>query len=325
MLSCSPEIEEAAAAVQRVWDGRPRVGIILGTGLGCFVDQIEVERAIPYDRVPHFSRSTADGHDGRMICGQVAGVPAITMSGRCHLYEGYSADQVTRCVRLMKALGVELLILSNASGGMNPGYCSGDVMVIEDHINLLGRRFAADLGYANHGILARKPASFYCTKLIEQALASARRGGFVAHRGVYAAMTGPNYETRAEYRMLRAIGADAVGMSTVPEAIVAARCGVRVLALSTITNICHPDRLKPARHEDVLAAAEAAEHKVRRIILDVIASEIGRTICRERPQHSRGSGDRSVGRDDIATPIGASGTPQRAFPTDANTVGPAFT
>ncbi len=322
MLHIAPQVDEALAAVRRVWDGRPLVGIILGTGLGSFVEQIEVERTIPFDRVPHFTRSTADGHDGRMVCGRVAGVPAVTMSGRCHLYEGYTADQVTRCVRLMKALGVEHLILSNASGGMNPGFCSGDVMVIADHINLMGRRFAAELRAIPCEVMEKKPPSYYCPQLVERAMASAREGGFSAHRGVYAAMTGPNYETRAEYRMLRAMGADAVGMSTVPEAIVAARCGLRVLALSTITNLCHPDRLLPARHEEVLAAAEAAEPKVRRMILDVIAGEIEPTLCRDRPLYSRRAG---IGQDGKAAPLSASGTPLRAFPTDVEAARRALT
>jgi purine-nucleoside phosphorylase len=310
MTHFAAQVQEALAAVRRAWDGQPLVGIILGSGLGGFVEQIEVERAIPFDRVPHFSRSTADGHDGRIVFGRVAGVPAVTMSGRCHFYEGYTAEQVTRCVRLMKELGVELLILSNASGGMNPGFRLGDVMVIADHINLMSRRFAADLSAIPCAVNEKKPTSYYCPQLVERALASAHEGGFSAYRGVYAAMTGPNYETRAEYRMLRAVGADAVGMSTVPEAIVATRCGMRVLALSTITNLCHPDRLLPARHEEVLAAAETAEPKVRRIILDVIAGEIKPTLCRDRP------GRRSVGRDETATTIGDSGTPLRAYPTE---------
>ncbi|MEX2142574.1 MAG: purine-nucleoside phosphorylase [Pirellulales bacterium] len=310
MLQFTSEIDEAAAAIGRLWECRPRVGIILGTGLGGFVDHIEVDGAIPFDRMPHFARSTADGHDGRLVCGRLAGVSVITMSGRCHGYEGYSSAQITLPVRLMRALGVRLLILSNASGGMNPSYRSGDVMVIEDHINLMGRKLRLDYDQSLPGKCGSAPPSWYCSNLIELALASGRNGGFAAHRGVYAAMTGPNYETRAEYRMLRAIGADAVGMSTVPEVLVAARCGMRVLALSTITNICVPDRLTPARHEDVLAAAAAAEPKVRRIIIDVVVADSEPEVCRERPPC------RSIAQVDAATPLSASGTPLRAFPTE---------
>jgi purine-nucleoside phosphorylase len=313
MPQFATEVDEAAAAIRRIWDCHPKVGIILGTGLGSFVDHIDVEGAIPFDLVPHFPRSTADGHDGRLVCSRLAGVSVITMSGRCHAYEGYSPAQITMPVRLMKSLGVELLIVSNASGGMNPSYRSGDVMVIEDHINLMWRYVGLgfDDGSVGKPILASRLC--YCARLIELALASARSGGFAAHRGVYAAMMGPNYETRAEYRMLRALGADAVGMSTVPEALVAARCGLRVLALSTITNICMPDRLAPARHEDVLAAAASAEPKVRRMIIDVISATAKLQDCRERPPCSRRAGN---GQIDVVTPLGDSGTPQRAFPTE---------
>jgi hypothetical protein len=183
-------------------------------------------------------------------------------------------------------------------------------MVIEDHINLMGQRCAVGWRDAETASACPKSRQYYCPQWIDLALASARRGSFAAHRGIYAAMTGPNYETRAEYRMLRAMGADAVGMSTVPEALVAAQCGLRVLALSTITNICLPDCLIPARHEDVLAAAAAAEPKVRRIVMDVVARKVASEVCRERPE------GRSVGQFDEATPNGASGTPPRAFPTE---------
>jgi purine-nucleoside phosphorylase len=211
----------------------------------------------------------------------------------------------------MRALGVELLILSNASGGMNPGYRSGDVMVIEDHINLMGQRGKVEGRDSEAGFPCPNSRRYYCPQLIDLSLASARRGGFAAHRGIYAAMTGPNYETRAEYRMLRALGADAVGMSTVPEAVVAAQCGLRVLALSTITNICLPDRLTPARHEDVLAAAASAEPKVRRIVMDVVAAVAGPQVCGKRPSR------RSVAQVDGAVPVGTNGTSHNGAPQEA--------
>jgi purine-nucleoside phosphorylase len=246
------------------------VGIILGTGLGGFSSQVAIEDRVGFEQIPHFPRATADGHNGHLLCGKVAGVTAVVMDGRLHAYEGYSLAQVTMSVRLMKALGIELLILSNASGGLNTDFRAGDILVIEDHINLMFRNPL--IGINDEGLGPRFPdmSRPYCPRLVEQALASARRANIVAYPGVYIAVTGPNYETRAEYRMLRAIGGDAVGMSTVPEAIAAAHCGLRVLALSTITNVCRPDALVPARHEDVMATAAAAEPKVRRIVLDVV-------------------------------------------------------
>jgi len=272
MFHLAARIDAAAAAIHHRWRCAPKVGIILGTGLAGFTDQIEVEHTIPYEQVPHFPRSTADGHNGRLVCGRMGSVSVMTMDGRFHAYEGYSLAEVTMPVRVMKALGVELLILSNASGGMNPSYRSGDILVIEDHINLMARNPL--IGINDERLGSRFPDKPYCTRLVERALSIARRADFTAHRGVYVAVTGPNYETRAEYRFLRAIGADAVGMSTVPEAIVAAHCKLRVLALSIITNICMPDRLTAARHEDVMAAAAAAEPKVRRIVRDIIAEEV---------------------------------------------------
>jgi purine-nucleoside phosphorylase len=246
------------------------VGIILGTGLGDFARQIDIEHRVGFEQVPHFPRATADGHSGHLLCGKLAGASAVVMDGRLHAYEGHSLAQVTMSVRLMKALGIELLILSNASGGLNPDFRAGDILVIEDHINLMFRNPLVGINDDRLGPRFPDMSRPYCPRLVERALASARRANIVAYPGVYVAVTGPNYETRAEYRMLRAIGGDAVGMSTVPEVIAAAHCGLRVLALSTITNICRPDALVPARHEDVMATAAAAEPKVRRMVLDAV-------------------------------------------------------
>jgi purine-nucleoside phosphorylase len=213
------------------------------------------------------------------------------MEGRWHYYEGHRIDQLTLPVYVMRALGVELLILSNASGGLNPQFASGDVMVIQDHINLMfaketprdnrqdrhadGPRSEGRMPHEveqNAGVLARlRVGCPYDPALIEQAMAIARRENFVAHRGVYVAMTGPSYETRAEYRFLRKIGGDVVGMSTVPEALAAARCGVRTLALSTVTNVARPDSPQAVSGEDVIAAAEKTEPNVRKIVLEVIS------------------------------------------------------
>ncbi|MBC8868462.1 MAG: purine-nucleoside phosphorylase [Planctomycetes bacterium] len=263
------EALEASAAIRRRWDARPVAGLILGTGLGNVASYIETDATIDFEAIPHFPRSTALSHRGRLVCGRLGDTPLVVMEGRWHYYEGHSIDRLTLPVYVMRALGVELLILSNASGGLNPRFASGDVMVIEDHINLMFWKQAPRMEKESDS--SRQPAPHpYDRALIEQALAISRRENFVAHRGVYVAMTGPSYETRAEYRFLRRIGADVVGMSTVPEAVAAARCGMRMLALSTVTNVARPDNPEVTTAEDVVAAAERAEPNVRRIILDIL-------------------------------------------------------
>jgi purine-nucleoside phosphorylase len=276
-------IDEAVEAIRRRWEATPKAGVILGTGLAGFVDQMEVEQAIWCHELPHFPKASADGHEGRLYCGRLLGVPIVVVSGRCHAYEGYGAMEITTPVRIMSGLGAQLIVLTNASGGMNPSYRSGDVMVIDDHLDFMGRHRSVAADTAS----LAATAACYCPRLIERALLAAGRGGFVAHRGVYAAVPGPNYETRAEYRFFRSIGADAVGMSTVPEAIVAARLGKRVLGLSAITNMCLPDRLTPARHEDVIAAAQSAEPKMRRIIVEVINCEFGEADATDRRRENK--------------------------------------
>lgn len=276
MSELARQITEAAVAVREHWNCTPHVGIILGTGLGNFAQQIAAEAVISYESIPHFPRATAQGHKGQLVCGTLAGLPVVTMEGRFHAYEGYSLAQVTLPVRVMKSLGINLLIVSNASGGMNPAFRSGDIMVIEDHINLMGVNPL--VGANDEALGPRFPdlSRCYDPELIERAVAIAQRENFVAHRGVYVALTGPNFETKAEYRFLRMIGGDVVGMSTVPEVIVAAHAGLRVLALSTITNMCHPDNVQPAHHEEVMAAANSAEPKMRKIVLGILAEEAQR-------------------------------------------------
>jgi purine-nucleoside phosphorylase len=273
MLHLAAQIEEASAVIRRRWDCQPNVGIILGTGLDHFTEEIAVEQVISYDEVPHFPRSTCDGHKGQLVCGRIAGVAVMTMEGRFHAYEGYSLSQVTLPVRVMKSLGVQLLIISNASGGMNPHYRTGDILVIEDHINLMALNPLVGINDDQLGPRFPDMSAPYCPRLIVRALEIARLANFAAHRGVYVGLTGPNYETRAEYRFLRKIGADAVGMSTVPEVIVARHCGLRVLALSAVTNICLPDCLGTTSHEEVRTAAGRAEPKMRTIVLGILADE----------------------------------------------------
>ncbi len=266
-------LESACACVSRQWSQAPAAAIVLGSGMGALAEQIEIQAEIPYCEIPGFQRSTAIGHRGRLVCGELAGLPVVAMDGRVHGFEGYSLHDVTFPIRVMCRLGAPLLVVTNAAGGLNPQYRPGDIMVIEDHINLLWRRplasAACDIEHPRTPSLCQP----YDPALVDRALAIARQKNFTAHRGVYVGVQGPNYETRAEYRMLRRIGADAVGMSTVPEVIVAAQMGVRVLGLSIIANVGLPDAPHKTTGEEVVAAVAAAEPKARSIVLGVLAQE----------------------------------------------------
>jgi purine-nucleoside phosphorylase len=280
------EVKESLNAIRTRWSGTARAGIILGTGLGELADEIDAEAVIDYRDIPHFGKSTALAHKGRLVCGTLGGVRVVAMQGRVHLYEGYHPQQVVLPVWVMHALGAQLLIVTNANGGLNPKLRTGDVVVIEDHVNLMFR----NVGWAlptnerleatndtnhgwqrpNHRLHGQCPP--YDQVLIEAALAVARRENFNACRGVYAAMTGPSYETRAEYRLLRKLGADCVGMSTVPEVIAAAHAGMRVLGLSIVTNVARPDAFEKVDAEEVLHDAAQAGAKVQAIVRGVLAS-----------------------------------------------------
>jgi purine-nucleoside phosphorylase len=270
MLHLRQEIDEASKFIRGKWNAKPRVGIILGSGLGSVGDAIEKDAAIEYSDVPHFERSTAIGHHGRLLCGRLGGIEVVAMQGRFHCYESYSAERATFPVRVMKALGIELLIASNAAGGLNPDFAAGDVMVIDDHINFMNRNPLVGIDDDRLGPRFPDMSSPYDPGLGDLAVAIARREDFVCHRGVYVAMLGPTYETRAEIRMLRLIGGDAVGMSTVPEAIVAAHSGLRVLGLSTITNVCSPDVPHATSGEEVIATAETAREKLKSIVTGIV-------------------------------------------------------
>ncbi|MBI3838060.1 MAG: purine-nucleoside phosphorylase [Planctomycetia bacterium] len=274
-MALTQQVAAAVGAIQSAWPARPRVGMILGSGLGELTTEIEVQARLSYDTIPHFPRATALGHRGQLVCGKLCGTNVVAMEGRFHAYEGYSLVQVTFPVRVMSALGVELVIISNACGGMNPHFRSGDIMVIEDHINCTRDNPLAGPHDVNSGPRCFDMSRVYDPDLIERALAIARRCNFTAHRGVYIGVTGPNYETRAEYRFFRRIGGDAVGMSTVPEVIVAAQSGLRVLALSVVTNLCFPDQLQPVTGQQVIAMAAAAEPKLRAIVSGILAQEAG--------------------------------------------------
>lgn len=276
MLHLAAQIDEAVHAIRRAWTEKAAVGIILGTGLGDVAEMIEAEATLPYSALPHFPRSTAVSHKGQLVCGWLEGLPVVAMEGRFHAYEGYSYQQITFPVRVIKALGADLLMASNASGGLNPVYRSGDIMVLDDHINLMGGNPL--VGINDDALGPRFPDMCwpYDRELIDVALEVARKENFVAHRGVYVAVTGPNLETRAEYRYLRIIGGDVVGMSTVPEVLVAVHGGMRVLGLSVVTDMGLPDALAPMDIETILAYAASAAPKFRKIVLGVLAYERAR-------------------------------------------------
>jgi len=272
MLELFEQIEEAVSTIKGRWDQVPRVGIILGTGLGSLAEQITDQVAIDYSEIPNFPTSTALSHAGRLVCGNLQGMPVMAMEGRFHLYEGYSLKQITLPVRVMKAMGAELLVVSNACGGMNPYYRCGDIMVIDDHINLMGDNPLIGINDDRLGPRFPDMCEPYSRKYIEAAMQVARQQDIDLHRGVFVAVSGPNLETRAEYRMLRMMGADVVGMSTVPEVIVAVHCGLPAVGFSIITDMCFPDSLEPANVDEIIANANAAEPKLRALVMGLLAT-----------------------------------------------------
>lgn len=270
MLELYSQIEQAVAAIRKKWPATPRAGIILGTGLGGLVEKIAIEATFDYDEIPHFPKSTTTSHRGRLVCGQLSGLGVVAMEGRIHAYEGYSLKQITLPVRVMRALGAELLVVSNAVGGLNPYFALGQIMVIEDHINLMGDNPLIGINDDRLGPRFPDMSEPYDRELIEVALRIARREDFAAHKGVLVAVTGPNLETRAEYRFLRLIGADAVGMSTVPEVLVARHCGLSVVGFSVVTDMCLPDALEPADIDRIIATANAAEPQLLKLVTGVL-------------------------------------------------------
>ena len=263
-------VDRAASAVRARFGQRPDVGIILGTGLGRLGADIDVTATIDYHDVPGFPLSTVESHAGRLLCGRLGGKTVVAMQGRFHRYEGYSLQQVAFPVRVLKALGAETLIVSNACGGLNPLWSAGDLMLIADHINLLGD--SPLIGPNDDRLGPRFPdlSAAYDPALREVARTVAASRGIKLREGVYVAVAGPNLETRAEYRFLRGIGADAVGMSTVPEVLVAVHSGMRVLGISIITDMCLPDALEPATLERIIAVANRAEPGLTELVRGVL-------------------------------------------------------
>jgi purine-nucleoside phosphorylase len=263
-------IAEAVRAVRARTPLEPEVALILGTGLGGLADRIEVETAIPYDDLPHFPLSTVESHSGRLLFGRLGGRPVAAMQGRFHRYEGYTLQQVTFPVRVLRALGAETLIVSNACGGMNPYWRPGDLVLIADHINLLGDNPLIGPNADELGPRFPDMSEPYDAALQQVAVEVALERKVMLRRGVYVAVPGPNLETRAEYRMLRTMGADVVGMSTVPEVIVAVHGGMRVMGVSIITDACLPDALEVADIQRIIATAQQAEPSLTALVEGVV-------------------------------------------------------
>ena len=263
----SATVSEAVAVVRAGWPERPHAAIILGTGLGSLAQHIAIEAEWSYRDLPHFVRSTADGHRGRLLAGRLAGVPLIAMDGRFHAYEGYSAEQITFPVRVLAALGASFLIVSNASGGLNPRLRSGDILLIDNHINLI--QATPILGQIGDGI---KHRPFYDARLLSLTERLAVEESIPLTRGTYLATLGPNYETRAEYRWMSTL-ADVVGMSTVPEVVVAKEIGLPVVAFSMVTNVFRPGSPQQTTGQEVVAAASNSEPNLRRIVTRLLTSK----------------------------------------------------
>ena len=264
------EIQRAADIVRARAALMPVVGIILGTGLGGLAEEIAVEAEVPYETIPRFPLSTVESHAGRLLLGRLGGKPVVAMQGRFHRYEGYSLAQVTFPVRVLHALGASTLIVSNACGGMHPLWDAGDLVLLADHINLLGDNPLVGPNDERLGPRFPDMSAPYSPELRAVARGAARELGITLREGTYVAVAGPNLETRAEYRMLRAIGADVVGMSTVPEVIVANHEGMRVLGISIITDQCLPDALEPADIGRIIETARRAEPSLTRLVRRVV-------------------------------------------------------
>ena len=259
-------IEEAREYIEQRKEIRPRIGIVLGTGLGGLADRIQVETSIPYENIPHFPRSTVKGHMGNMILGTLGDKEVLALQGRFHYYEGYSMEQVTFPLRVMKALGIEILIISNAAGGLNPGFSPGDIMIIADHINLTGNNPLIGINPDTLGPRFPDMTQPYAEDLIGLLEDVALEEKIRVHKGVYVGVTGPSLETGAETRFLRMIGSDAVGMSTIPEVIVAVHSGIKVLGISVISNVNLPDNYTSPPLEEIIAVAESASPKLVRLV-----------------------------------------------------------
>ncbi|MCK6073228.1 purine-nucleoside phosphorylase [Paenibacillus xylanexedens] len=270
MKDIKQKIQEAVLFIEKEMDCRPEIGLILGSGLGVLADLIENAKVIPYESIPHFPMSTVEGHAGELVCGQIKGKSVVMMKGRFHLYEGYEAQDVTLPVRILKALGINRLIVTNAAGGVNTNYEVGDLMLISDHINNMGRNPLIGPNDTELGERFPDMSEAYSKRLIQLAHRVAEKQKFSFREGVYMGNLGPAYETPAEVRMARIMGADAVGMSTIPEVIVARHAGIEVLGISCITNKAAGLLEQALSHDEVMEAAEQVKPKFLNLVLEII-------------------------------------------------------
>ena len=264
-------IKEIVRFLQEKINYEPKIGIILGTGLGKIADEIDIEHSISYENIPHFPISTVEGHSGRLIFGKLGGKKVVAMQGRFHFYEGYPMDQVILPIRVMKLLGIKYLIVSNASGGVNPEYEVGDLMILSDHINLIPNPLIGS-NLSELGPRFPDMSEAYCKNLIQTAENIAKENKITVKKGIYIALTGPTLETPAEYKYMRVIGGDTVGMSTAPEVIVARHMNIPCFAMSVITDLGVPGKIKKVSHEEIQKIAEIAEPKLTLIIKELIKS-----------------------------------------------------
>ena len=264
------KINEAASYLKSQFSQQPKVGIILGTGLGGLVNEINIEKSIDYKSIPHFPVSTVEGHSGRMIIGTIGSVPVIAMQGRFHYYEGYKMDQVTFPARVMKVAGINTLFVSNASGGLNPTFKVGTIMVITDHINMFGTNPLIGKNYDEFGPRFPDMSEVYSKRLIAKAFEIGKKNNIELASGTYVGTPGPTFETPSEYKMFRILGGDAVGMSTVPEVIVAHHAGMEVFGISIITDSGVPGEIVEVSHEEVQKVAAAAEPLMTKVIRELV-------------------------------------------------------
>lgn len=263
------QVKESAAALRQRTDLTPSVGIVLGTGLNDLVSHIQDRTIFPYEEIPHFPKATVEFHRGQLIFGTIEGVPVVAMQGRFHYYEGYSMQQITFPVRVMRELGIQTLLLSNAAGGMNPDFKKGELIITEDHLNLLPDNPLRGIPneFGNKFVDMSQPYDLQLQQFLASALTTI---GIPVKKGIYVSVMGPNLETRAEYRWLRNTGADMVGMSTVPEVIVAGQLGLKCAAVSVITDECDPDRLQPVNIAEIIEIAGGADKKLSAVFLQTV-------------------------------------------------------
>jgi purine-nucleoside phosphorylase len=264
------KLNEAVSYLKNAYPHEPQVGIVLGSGLGNFSDEVEVEHEISYDKIPHFPVSTVEGHKGKLIFGSLSGKKVVCMAGRFHFYEGYDVEQVVLPIRVMKLLGIKALFLSNAAGGVNPNFKVGDLMIITDHVSFFTPNPLIGKNISEFGPRFPDMSEPYKKELIQKARDIGKRLGILLREGIYYGVTGPTFETRAEYRLVHTLGGDAVGMSTVQECIVANHMGLPVFAMSVITDIGIRDDQNKITHEEVLQAAKEAEPNFAAIFTEMV-------------------------------------------------------